>query len=55
MVAVNPRKKQSVNLELPRGRGSKFPTRGSNRMLVVCRYCINFNSFIVDLFYLEDS
>ena len=42
VLAGNPRKKQSVDLELSWGRGSKFPTRGSkfptrgsNRMLVV--------------------
>ena len=34
LTAVNPRKKQFVDSELSRGRGSKFPTRGSNRMLV---------------------
>ena len=35
MVAVDQRKKQSVDSELSHGRGSKFSTRGSNRMLVV--------------------
>ena len=35
VLAGNPRKKQSVDSELSRGHGSKFPTRGSNRMLVV--------------------
>ena len=33
--AGNPRKKYSVDLELSRGRGNRFPTWGSNRMLVV--------------------
>ena len=35
VLAGNPRKKQSMNLELSRGRDSKFCTRGSNIMLVV--------------------
>ena len=35
MVAVDQGKKQSVDSELSRGRGSKFSTWGSNRMLVV--------------------
>ena len=35
VLAGNPRKKQSVDMELSRGCGSKFPTRGSNKMLVV--------------------
>ena len=35
VVAVNPRKKQSVDSELSCGRGSKFSARGSNRMFVV--------------------
>ena len=35
MVAADQRKKQSVDSELSRGRGSKFSTRGSNRMLAV--------------------
>ena len=35
VLAGNPRKKQSMDSELSRDRGSKFPTRGSNRMLVV--------------------
>ena len=42
-----------MDSELSRGCGSKFPTRGSNRMLVA--YCVNFNYFIVDSVYLEDS
>ena len=44
-----------MDLVLSHGRGSKFSTRGSNRMLLSKFYCINFNSFILDLFYLEDS
>ena len=35
MLAVNPRKKYFMDLELSHGRGSKFPTQDSNRMLVV--------------------
>ena len=35
VVAMDQKKKQSVDLELSRGRGSKFSTQGSNRMLVV--------------------
>ena len=35
VLAGNLRKKESVISELSRGRGSKFSTRGSNRMLVV--------------------
>ena len=35
MVIVDQRKKQSVKSKLSCGRGSKFSTRGSNRMLVV--------------------
>ena len=35
VVAVDQGKKKSVDLELSHGRGSKFSTRGSNRMLVV--------------------
>ena len=35
VIAVNSRKKYSVDSELSRGRGSKFSTQGSNRMLVV--------------------
>ena len=34
-VVGNPRKKESVVLELSHGRGSKFSTRGSNKMLMV--------------------
>ena len=35
VVVVDQGKKQSVDLELSRGRGSKFSTQGSIRMLVV--------------------
>ena len=35
VVAIDQRKKQSVDSELSRGRGSKFSTRGIDRMLVV--------------------
>ena len=35
VVAVEQRKKQSVDSELSRSRGSKLSTQGSNRMLVV--------------------
>ena len=35
MIVVDQGNKQSVDLELSRGRGSKFSTQGSNRMLVV--------------------
>ena len=35
MAAKDPRKKWFVDSELSRGRGSKFSTRDSNRMLVV--------------------
>ena len=35
VVVVDQEKKKSMDLELSRGRGSKFSTRGSNRMLVV--------------------
>ena len=45
----NPRKKESVVLELARGRVSKFLLMGSNRMLVVKLLLENFDSFIVDL------
>ena len=34
MVAADQRKMLSVDLKLSCGRGSKFSTRGSNRMLV---------------------
>ena len=45
----NLRKKESVILELTRGRVSKFLLVGSNRMLVVLVLLNNFDSFIVDL------
>ena len=35
IVVVNPKKKQSVDSELSRGHGNKFPTQGNNKMLVV--------------------
>ena len=35
VVAADQRKKWSINSELSRGRGSKFSTLGSNRMLVL--------------------
>ena len=35
MVVVNPKKKKSVDSELSRGRGNKFPTQDNNKMLVV--------------------
>ena len=38
VLAVNLRDKKSMDSELSRGRGSKFPTQGSNRMLVVLRH-----------------
>ena len=45
-----------MDLVLSRDRDNKFPTRGSNLDVSgLSRYCVNFNSFIVDLFYLKNS
>ena len=44
----NPRKKESVVLELARDRVSKFLQVGIDRMLVVLVMLNNFDSFIVN-------